>query len=356
MEFPETFAGAAQLLREHGAGELDPAMGTPSLSVMLVAGGTDLYPNMKRRQFTPKVLVSLNRVKDAARIHPRGDPREGAGAGAGAPAERSDSERGNGSAGLEIGAGATLTAVARHPVVRERYTALAEAAGLVSTPQLRNMGTIGGNVCLDTRCNWYDQSLFWRSAEGFCMKTHPEVVCRVAPSSPRCLAVASADTVPALLALGAKATVESAGGRREVDLAELYREDGIRFMELARDEIVTSLTLPSAAGWRSTYLKLRDRASFDFPITGLAAAVKLEGGMVVDARVALTAVASRPLLVNAAAKALIGSRLDDAAIDAAADAAHRAARPMDNTSGTISQRKRTAKVFAERALRALRSN
>jgi 4-hydroxybenzoyl-CoA reductase subunit beta len=224
----------------------------------------------------------------------------------------------------------------------------------VSTPQLRNMGTIGGNVCLDTRCNWYDQSLFWRSAEGFCMKTHPDVVCRVAPSSPRCLAVASADTVPALLALGAKAVVESADGTRDIDLADLYREDGIRFLDLRRDEIVTSLVLPSAAGWRSTYLKLRDRASFDFPITGLAAAVKLDGERVVDARVALTAVASRPLLVDAAAKALIGSPLDDAAIDAAADAAHKAARPMDNTSGTISQRKRTAKVFAERALRSLR--
>ncbi len=330
LEFPETFAGAATLLREHGAGELDPANGTPSLAVMLVAGGTDLFPNMKRRQFTPKVLVSLGRVKDAARIHANG--------------------------GLEIGAGATLTAVSRHTVVRERYTALAEAAGLVSTPQLRNMGTIGGNVCLDTRCNWYDQSLFWRSAEGFCMKTHPDVVCRVAPSSPRCLAVASADTVPALLVLGAKAVVESADGRRELDLADLYREDGIRYLALARDEIVTSLVLPSAAGWRSTYLKLRDRASFDFPITGLAAAVRLEGATVVDARVALTAVASRPVLVEAARKALVGSRLEDAAIEAAADASHRAARPMDNTSGTISQRKRTAKVFAERALRSLRPN
>src|SRR6266566_1775858 len=139
---PTTWTAAAALLREHGAAASDVARGTPNVPVMLVAGGTDLFPNMKRRQFTP---------------------------------------------------------------------------------QLRNRGTIGGNLCLDTRCNWYDQSLFWRTAEGYCMKTHPSVVCRVAPSSARCLAVASADTVPALIALGAKVTVENADGRRELDLAELYR-------------------------------------------------------------------------------------------------------------------------------------
>src|SRR4030095_2822974 len=171
-------------------------------------------------------------------------------------------------AGLRIGAGATLTAVSAHPKVHEGYRALAAAAHLVSTPHVRNMGTIGGNVCLDTRCNWYDQSLFWRTAEGYCMKTHREVVCRVAPSSPRCLAVASADTVPALIALGANVTVENGGGRRELDLAELYREDGIRYLAIGRDDVVVSVTLPDATGWRSTYLKLRDRHSVHLSIPG----------------------------------------------------------------------------------------
>jgi 4-hydroxybenzoyl-CoA reductase subunit beta len=214
------------------------------------------------------------------------------------------------------------------------------------------MGTIGGNLCLDTRCNWYDQSLFWRTAEGYCMKTHPAVVCRVAPSSARCLAVASADTVPALIALGAKVGVENADGRRELDLAELYREDGIRYLAIGRDDVVVSVTLPDAIGWRSTYLKLRDRNSFDFPIAGVAAAVRLDGGVVTEARIAITALASRPVAVDA--KALVGTKLDDGAIAAAADAVHKAARPMDNTSGTISQRKRAARVFTERALRSLR--
>src|SRR5207249_4187803 len=184
---PRSYGEAAQLLAENGAGELDRSRGTPTLRVMLVAGGTDLFPNMKRRQFAPEVLVSLGRVRDAAGIQRNGH--------------------------LDIGAGTALSAIAQDPGIRERSTALAQAAEVVSTPQLRNMGTIGGNIWLDTRCNWYDQSLFWRTAEGYCMKTHPSVVCRVAPSSARCLAVASADTVPALIALGAKVTVENADGR-----------------------------------------------------------------------------------------------------------------------------------------------
>lgn len=323
---PTTWTEAATLLREHGAAESDVARGTPSVPVMLVAGGTDLFPNMKRRQFTPQVLISLGHVKGAREIS-------------------------NGT-GVRISAGATLTEIADHPTVARKYTALAQAAGAVSTPQLRNMGTIGGNLCLDTRCNWYDQSLFWRTAEGYCMKTHPEVVCRVAPSSPRCLAVASADTVPALIALGATVSVENADGRRDLDLAELYREDGIRYMAIGRDDVVVSVTLPDATGWRSTYVKLRDRNSFDFPIAGVAAAVRFDGKTVTDARIAITGVASRPLAVDASV--LVGTRLEDDAIAAAADAVHKGSRPMDNTSGTISQRKRASRVFTERALRSLR--
>lgn len=335
MEIPRSAREAAHRLRELGANEQDPAVvGTPGLRVMAVAGGTDLYPNMKRRQFTPEVLVSLRRAV-SGEIRVAGPP-------------------GRIDGGAVIGAGATLTEISRHPAIRSRYEALAMAAALVSTPQLRNMGTIGGNVCLDTRCNWYDESLFWRTAEGFCMKTHPAVVCRVAPSSPRCLAVASADTVPALLALGAWARIAGPDGEREAEVASLYREDGIRYLDLRRDEILTEIVLPPADGWRSTYLKLRDRGSFDFPIVGLAAAVRWDGGRVADARVALTAVASRPILVEAAAAPLVGSRLEDDAIAAAAEAAFKAARPMDNTAGTIAQRKRTVSVFATRALTALR--
>ena len=315
FESPRTIADAVRLRTEN----LD--------SSMYVAGGTDVYPKMKRRQFQPDVVIGLDHVVDD-----RLTRREG---------------------GLRIGAGATLTTIAEHADVRDGYRALAEAASLVSTPQLRNMGTIGGNVCLDTRCNWYDQSLFWRTAEGFCMKTHADVVCRVATSSPRCLAVASADTVPALIALGATIRVAGANGERTVSLAECYREDGIRYLALEPGEIVTEVVLPPSDGWRSTYLKLRDRGAFDFPIAGVAAAVRWDGGRVADARVAITAFSSRPVVVDAST--LVGTRLEDDAIAAVADAAHKAARPMDNTSGTISQRKRASRVFAERALQSLRN-
>jgi len=330
LHTPATVHDAALLLQEHRAAEQDAAKtGTPGIAVMLVAGGTDLFPNMKRRQFTPTTLIALG--KALPRTISIGT-------------------------GVTIGAGATLTMVAKDPRIAEGHHALAEAAISISTPQLRNMGTIGGNLCLDTRCNWYDQSLFWRMAEGNCMKTDPSVVCRVAPSSPRCLAVASADTVPALLALGASVRTVSAGGTHVLALADLYREDGIAHLTIGRDEIVTEILLPAADGWRSTYLKLRDRGSFDFPIVGLAAAVRLERGIVREARVAMTAVGSRPMLVDAAATALVGSKLEDDAIAAAAAAAHKLARPMDNTSGTIAQRKKTVPVFATRALASLRDN
>ena len=330
LHVPATVDDAVVLLRDHRAAEQDAAKtGTPGITVMVVAGGTDLYPNMKRRQFTPSTLIALGKALSRG-IH---DGAE-----------------------VTIGAGATLTAVASDRTLRERYAALALSAFSISTPQLRNMGTLGGNLCLDTRCNWYDQSLFWRMAEGMCMKTDPSVVCRVAPSSPRCLAVASADTVPALLALGASVRVVNASGTRVMALADMYREDGISHLTIGREDIVTEVLLPKLEGWRSTYLKLRDRGSFDFPIVGLAAAVRLEGGIVREARVAMTAVGSRPMLVDDAATAIIGTRLEDDAIAAAAAAAHKLARPMDNTSGTLAQRKRTVPVYATRALASLRDN
>ncbi|MDX6552706.1 MAG: hypothetical protein QOH74_1194 [Gaiellales bacterium] len=330
LHTPTTVEDAALLLREHHAAEQDAAKtGTPGITVMVVAGGTDLYPNMKRRQFTPSTLIALSKA---------------------VPGGISNGK------GLTIGAGATLTTVAEDDRVRRKYAALAQGALAISTPQLRNMGTLGGNLCLDTRCNWYDQSLFWRMAEGMCMKTDPTVVCRVAPSSPRCLAVASADTVPALLVLGASVRVVNAAGERTIALADMYREDGISYLTIGRDDIVTEIVLPKLDGWRSTYLKLRDRSSFDFPIVGIAAAVRLEGGIVREARVAMTAVGSRPMLVDDAATAIIGTRLEDDAIAAAAAAAHKLARPMDNTSGTLAQRKRSVPVYATRALASLRAN
>lgn len=312
---PATPRDAALLLRDAG-------------SAMVVAGGTDLFPKMKRRQQQPDILISLGRMMNL-----RGVLRE--------------------AGGLRIGAMTTLTDLAEHQAIPQEYRVLREAAASVSTPQLRNAGTLGGNLCLDTRCNWYDQSLFWRQAAGYCMKTHSNVVCRVATSSSRCLATASADTVPALLALDARVTVTGPDGEREIGLDDMYREDGINYLTLSRSDVVTSIQIPARDGWVSTYAKLRERQAFDFPIAGVAIALKLVAGVVEDARVAVTGLGSRATLVTAAVDALKGRPLTEETIAAAATATQRASRPMDNTSGTIAARRIAAKVMTERALRSL---
>jgi 4-hydroxybenzoyl-CoA reductase subunit beta len=313
---PRTIDDAARLMVEHGA------------AAMLVAGGTDLYPNMKRRQFEPKVLIGLR----------------------GIPALRE--VRGSAGAGWTIGAGATLAAVAAHEGVARDFPALATAAGLVSSPQLRNMGTIGGNVCVDTRCNYYNQSYEWRKAIGFCMKKDGDI-CLVAPGSSRCWAVSSSDTAPVLWALGARARLVGAGGERTVPIAALYQDDGIQYLAKRPDEVLADLLLPPSDGWRSAYLKLRRRGSFDFPVLGVAVAIRLDGDVVRDARIVLGAVASLPRPAEKAAAALVGERLTRDQIARVADLAAGPAKPLDNTDFTHPYRKRVTRVFVARALTAI---
>ncbi|MGE5243137.1 MAG: FAD binding domain-containing protein [Betaproteobacteria bacterium] len=315
---PRTVAEAAELLAR-ASGE-----------TMLVAGGTDLLPNMKRRQQVPATLIGLRRVADL-RQSANGD-------------------------GLTIGAGLTLTDVAGDPRVRERYTGLWQAAVQIATPHLRNMGTIGGNICLDTRCNYYDQGYEWRKAIDFCMKKDGET-CWVATSSPRCLAVSSTDTAPALIALGASVSLVSAEGARRIPLEDLYQNDGIHYLTRKPTEILTAVHLPRADGWRSTYWKLRRRGSFDFPVLSVAAAVKRAAdGMVEDARIVLGAVASRPVGAPEAAASLAGAPLTDEAIARAAELASVPARPMDNTDFSLVWRKRVTRDFVTYALRELRGD
>src|SRR5882724_5620281 len=292
---------------------------------MLVAGGTDLYPNMKRRQFEPKTLVGLRAIKDLRGVS--GSAREG----------------------VTIGACTTLTAVATHPGVARDYPALATAAGVVSSPQLRNMGTLGGNVCVDTRCNYYNQTYEWRKAIGFCMKKDGDI-CLVAPGSDRCWAVSSSDTAPVLWSLGARLRLHGPAGERTIPVSALFRDDGIAYLAKRPDEIVTEIALPPADGWRSTYLKLRRRGSFDFPILGVAAALRMEGDVVREARVVLGAVASVPREAPKAAEALVGRRLTTETIEAAAEAAAGPAKPLDNTDLTHPYRKKVTRVYVARAL------
>ena len=313
---PVSVTDAVKLMADHGP------------EAMLVAGGTDLYPNMKRGQFEPSVLVGLRGVRDLAGV------------------------RTSASGGLAIGAGTTLTAVSRHAQVRGRYDALATAAGVVSTPQLRNMGTLGGNVCVDTRCNYYNQSYQWRKAVNFCMKKDGEI-CLVAPGSSRCWAVSSSDTAPVLWSLGASVRLAGPGGERTIPISALYRDDGIQYLTKQPGDIVTEIVLPPADGLRSVYLKLRRRGSFDFPVLGVAAAVRMDGETVRAARIVLGAVASLPREAGAASALLVGQRLTPELIERAAEAAYRPAKPLDNTDFGHPYRKKMTRVFVARALRRL---
>jgi len=301
-----------------------------------VAGGTDLYPNMKRRQQTPATVISLARIRELQTV--TGTPEQG----------------------MTIGACVSLTAVATHPVLRRHYHAVAHAAHTVSTPLLRNMGTMGGNLLLDTRCNYYDQTYEWRKAIDFCMK-RDGTICWVAPSSPRCWAVQSSDGVPVAVALGGEVTLVSARGVRRIPASALYNNDGIAFLTKTPDELLIAYHLPAvgwppeAGGcWRATYHKLRRRDAFDFPVLGVAVRVDRDGdGTVRSARIVLGAVASYPMEIPEAAAALVGSRLDASTIGAAADAAFRPAKPMDNTDFTLGWRKEMVRVYVQRALEEL---
>jgi 4-hydroxybenzoyl-CoA reductase subunit beta len=313
---PRTVADAARLMAEHG-----PA-------AMLVAGGTDLYPNMKRRQFEPSVLVGLSAIRELRGVG--GQVNEG----------------------LRLGPTTTLTAVSRHPDVAQHYPALATAAGLVSSPQLRNMGTIGGNVCVDTRCNYYNQSFQWRKAIGFCMKKDGDI-CLVAPGSDRCWAVSSSDTAPVLWSLGARVRLVGPSGERTIPIGALYQDDGIQYLAKRPDELLAEILLPPADGWRSAYLKLRRRGSFDFPVLGAAVALRMEDDVVREARIVLGAVAALPREVKPAAGLLIGQRLTPELVTRVADAAAGPAKPLDNTDYAHFYRKKMTRVFVARALRRL---
>jgi len=330
---PRTVKEAAKLLAGEAPGE-----------AMLLAGGTDLLPNMKRRQQVPKTIIGLREVAEMRRIK-------------------------NGK-GLRLGAGLTLTEIVRDRRVRERYTGLWEAAAQIATPHLRNMGTLGGNLCLDTRCNYYDQNYEWRKAIDFCMKKDGGI-CWVATASPTCLAVSSTDAAPALIALGARVRLVSAAGERVIALGDLYKNDGISYLTRRPDEVLVEVLLdpvegPASEGrkgteghsrWRSAYWKLRRRGSFDFPVLSAAAAVRLgRGGVVEEARIVLGAVASRPLPCKRASELLVGKTLSDAMIADAADLAWQVAKPMDNTDFVYHWRKRVTREFVSYALREIRGD
>ena len=300
---PKSLAEAARMLAGEGP------------DAMLIAGGTDLLPNMKRRQMAPKVLISLKGVPEL---------------------------RQNGSS---LGAGITLTEIVDR---KDLPLGLRQAAHQVATVHLRNMGTLGGNLCLDTRCNYYNQNYEWRKAIDFCLKKDGDI-CWVATASKRCVAMSSTDCAPALIALGAKVVLVSEKNARTVALEDLYNNDGIEYLKRRPDEILTAIHVP--AGQKSAYWKLRRRGAFDFPVLGVAASMSENG-----VRIALGAVASRPFLVEQANKFLLDKTLSDEVIDEAAKLVASRAKPMDNADLDLYWRKDVTAEFTRYALRELRGD
>src|ERR1041384_7250623 len=318
-----------------------------------VAGGTDLYPNMKRRQQMPKTVISVMRLPELNQVS------------------------GVGSQGTVVGASVTLTEICKHEIIKRDYPVIASAARTISTPILRNMGTIGGNLLLDTRCNYYDQNYEWRKAINFCLKKDGDV-CWVAPGRSKCWAVQSSDLVPVMVAIGAKFRLVSTAGERMVEAREFYKDDGIDYMNKRSDELLVDIHLPPTNGWGASYQKLRRRGAFDFPVLGVAAYVKIEesegvfpngrasdargNGVstgsgsdrgVADAKIVLGGIAPSPVQVIESAQALIGKPFDEDQIQAAAEAAYIKARPLDNTDFVYQWRKQMARKYQIRALREL---
>lgn len=298
----------------------------------VIAGGTDLIPSMRQRLFEPQYVLDLRAVSGLRGIRPLSG------------------------GGVEIGALTTLREIERSSFLRERYPVLTEAAATVASPVLRNMGTIGGNICLDTRCLWYNQSLTWRKGCGFCVKKDGDI-CHVAPGGTKCWAAFSGDTPPALLCLKAEIEIASGGDVRRIPLLEFYTGLGDTYRNLRANELVTRIFLPAdSAGYHGVYRKLRVRGSIDYPLAGVAVVMKRSNGHVADARIGITAVNPAPLLVKGAQELLAGKSVDDALAEAAGDLAAKMSKPLTTSALTPEYRREMIRVFTKRAVLAAAGN
>jgi 4-hydroxybenzoyl-CoA reductase subunit beta len=333
---PRTIEEAIECLAKHSARASD-SHGKDDTPIRIIAGGTDLIPSMRQKLFEPEHVLDLRGVAALRGIRPQPD------------------------GGVEIGALTTLRAIERSDFLRHHYPVLTEAAATVASPVLRNMGTIGGNICLDTRCLWYNQSLTWRKGCGFCIKKDGDL-CHVAPGGTKCWAVFSGDTPPALLCLNAEIEIASAGGTRRLPLQDFYTGLGDNYRNLQTDELVTRIFLPaSSAGYRGVYRKLRVRGSIDYPLAGVAVVMKRSSngnnvGHVTDARIGITAVNPAPLLVKGAGELLAGKSLTETLAEAVGDLAARTAKPLTTSALTPEYRREMIRVFTKRAVLAAAAN
>ncbi len=320
-----------KLLRPRTVEEAVGHLAKHANNIRVLAGGTDLIPSMRQKLFEPEFVLDIRHIADLRGIRQTAK-------------------------GIGIGALTTLATIEHSDFLRQHYPVLVEAASTVASPVLRNMGTIGGNICLDTRCLWYNQSLTWRKACGFCIKKDGDL-CHVAPGGTKCWAAFSGDTPPALLCLNADIEIASASGVKRMPVGEFYTGLGDTYRKLQPDELLTRVILPEAsADYRGAYRKLRVRGSIDYPLAGVAIALKRSNGHVSDARVAITAVNPAPMLVKGAAEMLAGKAVDEALAEVVGDLAAKTAKPLTTSALTAEYRREMIRVFTRRAVLAVASN
>jgi len=317
-----------KLLRPRTIDEAVGYLDKHASNIRILAGGTDLIPSMRQKLFEPEFVLDLRHLSELKGI------REQQGSG------------------VEIGALTPLSEIEHSALLKRRYSVLTEAASTVASPVIRNMGTLGGNICLDTRCLWYNQSLTWRKGCGFCIKKDGDL-CHVAPGGTKCWAAFSGDTPPALLCLKAEIEIVSPTGRRRIPLQDFYTGLGDIYRKLQPSELVTRVFLPeSTADSRGVYRKLRIRGSIDYPLAGVAVVMKRSNGHIADARVALTAVNPAPLLVKGASEAMSGKEPTESLAESIGDLAARTAKPLTTSALTPEYRREMIRVFTKRAVLA----
>ncbi len=315
LQRPASLAEAAALLAAEPAARL-------------VAGGTDLLPNLRRGLESPPVLIDLSGLAGFAAVEESAD------------------------GSLMLGAGLTLAALTGHATIAARLPALAEAAHAAAGPGHRTAATLGGNLCQDTRCVFYNQSEWWRASNGYCLKRGGDT-CHVAPQGSRCHAAFSGDLAPVLLALGAQVELQSSGGARWLPLQDLYRDDGAAHLTLQRGELLARVRVPAApAGLRCGYRKARVRASIDFPLAAVAVALALEAGRVASLAIGLSGTNSHPLLLAGTGE-LAGQAIDDALLKQVGKLVQQQVSPMRSTATPSNYRRQVAAAITQRLLREL---
>jgi len=312
---PKSLDETISLLKEHEG------------NAKVIAGGTDILPSMKQRLFAPEYVLDLKKIPGLNQIE-----------------EGSDGA-------VRIGALTSLSVLEQSPVIKKHFPGLSEAVDSVAAAQIKNMGTIGGNIALETRCWYFNQSHFWRKSIDVCIKRGGEV-CHVVKGGDKCYAYFAADTVPALVALGAELTIKNNKGERRCALQEIYTQDGKTPNTLKPGDLITGITIPiSQCKSGNAYKKLRLREAIDFALVGAAAKVTMEGDSCQDAKVVLGAVGSGPIEIKEAEELMKGKEISEELIEEVGGLAQKAARPVANTATSPGYRRKMAGIFTKRALR-----